>query len=305
MDSLFGLVSQDGSLRSLGSQSGANTVLLVCPTMWDECEIPHVAAGMRCRVLSYGTDVSEHPEDFDALGFIEHAVSAIAGHAIDGVVASDDYPGSILAAVIARHLKLPGPDPGAMLRCQHKYYSRLAQREAVPEAVPDFLLLNGAENADFSAGLRFPLFVKPVKSFFSLFAQEVADAGELREVSRQASRHLREFIKPFDQLLRAHSELPLGGGHLLAETPLRGWQVTVEGCMARGDGQVIGITDSIMYPGTISFERFEYPSALNPRSRNAWERSHSGSCARSGSTTACSTLRCSTTRRATLSTSSR
>ncbi len=129
MDSLFGPVSQDGSLRSLGSQSGAYTVLLVCPTMWDECEIPHVAAGMRCRVLSYGTDVSEHPEDFDALGFIERAVSAVAGHDIDAVVASDDYPGSILAAVIARRLNLPGPDPGAVFRCQHKYYPKLSPGE--------------------------------------------------------------------------------------------------------------------------------------------------------------------------------
>lgn len=264
MDSLFSLVSQDDSLRPLGPQAGERSILLVCPTMWDECEIPHVAADMRCRVLSYGTDVSEHPEDFDALGFIERAVAAVQGHDIDGVVASDDYPGSILGAVVARRLNLPGPDPGAVLRCQHKYYSRLAQLEAVPEAVPDFLLLDGAEGAVPPAGLRFPLFVKPVKSFFSLFAQEVTDAAGLREVARQASRHLREFVRPFDQLLRAYSDFPLGGGHLLAETPLRGQQVTVEGCVARGDGRIIGITDSIMYPGTISFERFEYPSALDP-----------------------------------------
>lgn len=129
-----------------------------------------------------------------------------------------------------RSLRSLGPDPGAVLRCQHKYYLRLAQREAVPEAVPDFLLLDGAENAQPRAGLRFPLFVKTVKYFFSIFAQEVGDTAELREITRQASRHLREFIKLFDQLLRAHPELPLGGGHLLAETPLRGWQVTVEGC---------------------------------------------------------------------------
>lgn len=263
MDSLFSLVSQDDSLRPMGVQSGARTILLVCPTMWDECEIPRVAAGMGCRVLAYGTDVSEHPEDFDALAFIERAVTAIQGHDIDGVMASDDYPGSILAAVIARRLNLPGPDPGAVLRCQHKYYSRLAQREVVPEAVPDFLLLDGAESAEPPAGLRFPLFVKPVKSFFSLFAQEVVDAAGLRAVARQARRHLRDFVRPFDQLLRAYSDFPLGGGHLLAEAPLRGRQVTVEGCMARGDGWIIGITDSIMYPGTISFERFEYPSAFD------------------------------------------
>jgi hypothetical protein len=58
--------------------------------------------------------------------------------------------------------------------------------------------------------------------------------------------------------------LPLDGGYLLAEQPLRGRQVTVEGCVFRGEGTIIGITDSIMYPGTISFRRFDYPSHLQP-----------------------------------------
>ncbi len=138
------------------------------------------------------------------------------------------------------------------------------ERQAVPEAVPAFCLLDGKSVTAASTALRFPLFVKPVKSFFSLFAQQVANGDELRELARRADRHLREFVKPFNQLLARYTAFPLNGSHLLAEAPLRGRQVTVEGCMFHGEGRVIGITDSIMYQGTISFQRFEYPSALGP-----------------------------------------
>ena len=69
-------------------------------------------------------------------------------------------------------------------------------------------------------------------------------------------------MKPFNQLLGHSSALTLDGGYLLAEQVLCGRQVTVEGCVYRGEGSIIGITDSIMYPGTNSFQRFEYPSNL-------------------------------------------
>lgn len=232
--------------------------------MWDEAELPRIERTGRCRVLPCGTDVSEHPEQFDALDFIERAVAASEGKAIDGVMASDDYPGSILAAAIACRLGLPGPHPRSVLLCQHKYYSRIAQHAVAPEAVPSFTILNPATIREAAAGLCFPVFVKPVKSFFSLLAQELGSAEELVALSQQADHHLREFVKPFNQLLKRYASFPLDGGYLLAEQPLRGRQVTVEGCMFRGEGMIVGITDSIMYPGTISFRRFDYPARLQP-----------------------------------------
>ena len=249
------------------SRAAAKTILLVCPTMWDEAELPRIVAAGAYRVLMHGTDVSEHPEDFDALDFIDRAVQEFAGQSIDGVMASDDYPGSVVAAVIADQLGLPGPAPATVLLCQHKYYSRLAQRATVPEAVPAFCLIDDETLAPQTSALSFPLFAKPVKSFFSLFAQRVDNLAELAALARRADWHLREFVKPFNQLLGRYTRFPIDGGHLLAEEILRGQQVTVEGCVFRGETRIIGIVDSIMYPGTISFQCFEYPSALAPAVR--------------------------------------
>jgi hypothetical protein len=41
-----------------------------------------------------------------------------------------------------------------------------------------------------------------------------------------------------------------------------GDEVTLEGYVREGEVTVIGVTDSVKYAGTNSFERFEYPSAL-------------------------------------------
>ena len=43
----------------------------------------------------------------------------------------------------------------------------------------------------------------------------------------------------------------------------RGAEVTLEGYVHGGQVTVVGITDSLMYSGTNSFERFEYPSAVS------------------------------------------
>ena len=48
----------------------------------------------------------------------------------------------------------------------------------------------------------------------------------------------------------------------LAEEVRSGQEVTLEGFSHRGRVTTIGVTDSIKYPGTNSFERFEYPSRL-------------------------------------------
>jgi hypothetical protein len=48
----------------------------------------------------------------------------------------------------------------------------------------------------------------------------------------------------------------------LAEELLEGDEVTLEGYVYGGRVTTIGVTDSIKYPGTNSFERFEYPTIL-------------------------------------------
>lgn len=71
----------------------------------------------------------------------------------------------------------------------------------------------------------------------------------------------------FHQALRRHVEglyeLWLHASYLLVESLLEGSQVSLEGYVSGGRVHVMGILDAVMFPGAISFRRFQYPSALS------------------------------------------
>jgi hypothetical protein len=236
-------------------------IALLCPNSWDDVQLaralPRVAD--RYEVVPYGTDAEDNPAAFDALAFLEQAVAHFRRDPVDGVTSSSDYPGVLVAAALAKELGLAGPGPEAVFRCSHKYYSRLAQREAVPEATPPFALVTPK-----AEGLDFPCFVKPVKSWFSVLARRVESPEALRRLLNdpEAQAHLTEFVTPFNQLLRRYTSFDVDGGHMLAEGLLSGAQVTVEGFVCDGKVTIVGVVDSVMFPGTISFQRFDYPSTL-------------------------------------------
>lgn len=247
------------------------TYLLLCPTRRDEREISllgrsnmkiirHEYASITLEEL-VATSTAPGPPIADPLAEIERILACVAKEAITGVISTDDYPGSTLAGIIAKSLGLPGADPSVNLICQHKYYARLAQKAFVPEAVPEFALFDVDETAALPGAIRLPAFLKPVKSFFSVGAQKLISLDQLAaEQMRWTGRE--DFFRPFERLLNQYARLKIGRRYLLVESLLHGVQSTLEGYAFGGDIRVFGVVDSIMFPGTIAFKSFEYPSAL-------------------------------------------
>lgn len=246
-----------------------SNILFLCPTHRDHREIRALALDRRhsfffhdyASLLLEDLVADEPPAgaDVDDIGVeIRRLEERFAGR-VDAVVSSDDYPGSALASILARRFGLPGVAPAVNLRCQHKYYSRLDQQRFVPEAVPAFQLLDETQLPALEA-LAYPVFLKPVKSFFSVGACRADSVQELFRLGWKSSL-LQSFFNPFAKLLREYAGVDLGP-RVIVEGLLQGIQVTVEGYVSRGRVHVIGVVDSVMYPGTRSFARFEYPSAL-------------------------------------------
>lgn len=250
---------------------GDRAILVVCPTHRDHRELPRVSPpGVKylfhdyastsledliCNVTRHGDFTAGPLEEMDAI------LAKVAGIRLAGVISTDDYPGSALAAAIAKRLGLPGPDPAVTLICQHKYLSRIEQAKRVPHAVPPFALIDVAPGVPLPEGLRFPLFVKPVKSFFSIGAERIDSASALAALFPRWAA-LDQFFAPLDQMLQRYTGVKIGTKRLIAEGLLKGEQVTVEGFAHEGEATIMGVVDSVMFPGTLAFARFDYPSAL-------------------------------------------
>src|SRR5690606_20339855 len=52
---------------------------------------------------------------------------------IDAIVSYWDFPSSVLHVLLCEHYGLPGPSLESVVKCEHKYWSRLEQRESIDE----------------------------------------------------------------------------------------------------------------------------------------------------------------------------
>ncbi|MDE1977547.1 MAG: ATP-grasp domain-containing protein, partial [Elusimicrobia bacterium] len=245
-------------------------ILLLAPSAWDVKGIDRPELQAKYEFIPVPMAFYQtHPlligVRFDILRFIAKAVRLGRELGVAGIVGTHDYPASLAAAAIAAELGLPGPAVDKAIVCQHKYLCRLKQRDIVPEAAPAFGLIDAFGFSPRRAPLEFPIFVKPVKATLSMFAGEAGNERELAKLIKLSPlERLGGLIalRPFNCLIEAYTDFKMHANYFIAEEVLRGAQVTVEGFAHRGRLEIMGVVDSVMYPGTLSFERFEYPSRL-------------------------------------------
>jgi hypothetical protein len=186
---------------------------------------------------------------------------------VAAVISPHEQFGTLVAALVAQRLGLPGPDPLAILIAQHKYYARVEIGRVAPAAVPAFGAFPYTVRHAQQLPLPFPFFVKPVKATFSVLARRVDSFEELRQHLRfkPFEQHIiKRLVKPFNDVLRDYPRFEIDAHHLVAEGLVQGMQLNVDGYACRGEFRVLGIVDEVMYPGTMAFNRFEYPSSLPP-----------------------------------------
>jgi hypothetical protein len=221
-------------------------ILVLCPQARDLAAVRAAGLEERFQVRFEGSDLDQL-EDFDPAAFLDEREGVPA----DGVVGTKDLS-TLLAALLAKRRGLPGPSPHSLIACQHKPTARALQQRAAPESTPRFAELNGGPPFDP------PFFVKPVVGRLSQSAYRIDDPSDLVEI-----RENEGYTERYARIAKlAGGELPDLRG-FIAEELLTGDEVTLEGYVHEGNVTTIGVTDSVKYPGTLSFERFEYPSKLS------------------------------------------
>jgi hypothetical protein len=245
-------------------------ILVLFAQEWDRLALAEPLLSRRYEFVHAGFDLFRFPENarlltFDVRRYIDRMVRLARRRGIAAVISPHEQFGALIAAEVARRLGLPGADPKAILTAQHKYYARAAMARAVPEAVPRFGVFPIDLRDDDPLPLPFPFFVKPVKATFSVLARRVDSRAELKHhlAFRPLERHLGErLIRPFGELMGRYPEFEIDVHHCVAEELIDGVQVNVDGYADHGQLHILGIVDELMYPGTMAFNRFEYPSSL-------------------------------------------
>ena len=219
-----------------------------------------------------GFDLFSFPSNARLVGFdLQRFAAAQARRGANkgwaGVVSNHEQFGALAAALVAEKLGLAGTAPEAVLAAQHKLHARRVLAKVAPEANLGFTELDACYGGNIPQGLHYPAFVKPVKAAFSVLARAVRSRTELHAHTRFGRRELwviRSLVEPFERVL--HERLPgAGSAHrmMLEEPmPLHTPQFNLDGWVFGGRAHALGVVDAVMYPGTQSFMRWEYPGRL-------------------------------------------
>ncbi|MGM7648653.1 ATP-grasp domain-containing protein [Nocardia sp. JW2] len=237
-----------------------------------EISTVEIPGGLRLHgLLDYDSLVKAEEFDFDEL--LDRArteLDAFDG-TVDAIIAHWDFPTSVIVPILAAERGLPAPSLESVLRSEHKLWSRMLQRESVPECVPDFRAFDPFDpHALDSIDLDFPFWVKPVKAHSSQLGFEVHDAEEFAAATETIRAEIGRIADPFDQAL-ARVTVPedvrvAGGRTCLAEQIVTGTQAAPEGSMAAGEYRVHGVFDMRKDATGHSFAHLDYPARTVPES---------------------------------------
>ncbi|CAM3873295.1 ATP-grasp domain-containing protein [Vreelandella rituensis] len=221
----------------------------------------------------YGVlDVATAVESADKFSFnelLEKARKEIASHecSVDAIVAHWDFPTSVMVPLLCKEQRIPSPSVESVLKCEHKYWSRLEQNKVIPECVPDFCSINPFEKDPFDqVTLDYPFWLKPVKAFSSQLGFKIENKQQFDEAINTMRDDIRHFGDPFNEALDK-VELPpeieeRDGNTCIAEKLIDGVQAAPEGTMFHGEFNVHGIISQPCSTDSGLFDRLEYPSNL-------------------------------------------
>ena len=201
----------------------------------------------------------------DMLDLAEKELRDFSG-SIDAIVGYTDFPVSTMVPILCERFKVPGPSLESVLKCEHKYWSRLEQKQVISEYIPAFTPFDPFDDQALDKiDLKFPFWIKPVKSTASQLGFRINSKKDFL----LAINILREKIglfKPFDYLLDIIQLPPevarVNSSHCVAEQIISGRQCTLEGYVHNGQVRSYGIIDSIREPNRTTFARYQYPSRL-------------------------------------------
>ena len=214
-------------------------------------------------------------QEFDIPAMLKEAedrLNAFDG-SIDAIVGYIDFPVSTMLPLLCQKFGTRNSSLESMLKCEHKYWSRKVMAEVVPDHVPKFTAFDPFDENALSrigeADLRFPFFIKPIKSSGSRLGFRIDSPEDFEYATEKLRAGIGQISEPFNFVME-QADLPddikaVEGHYCMAEQVIGGRQCTVEGYVHEGEVVPYGTVDSIRYPQVLSFFYYLYPSTLPSR----------------------------------------
>jgi biotin carboxylase len=200
---------------------------------------------------------------------IDEALAELRSRTPVAIISHRDFPANAMARHLCTSLGLRSTSLESVLACSHKYWARATEADLFPHLVPPYELLDPFEpRALEQLGLDPPFWIKPIKATGSALSFRVESEADADRALKIIRAEIDAFAEPYDYLLSL-ARIPdwvrkIGGRHCIVEKPLSGAQCTVSGFVHNGEVTIIGVVDSLSYPGTSAFSGFVHPSRLAP-----------------------------------------
>lgn len=214
-------------------------------------------------------DISEirDVEEYDMEKLINLCFERIDKHGrIDAVASYYDFPGTVLVPVIAEKYNLPGPTLESVLKCEHKFWSRMEQNKVISDHIPYFKAFDPFDDLAYEKLEMIPPFwIKPTKSFRSFLAFRISSESHFYENTKTIQENIHFMLEPFHDLMKLYNmpeEVSKMDESCIAESMISGHQCTLEGYAFDGNVVSYGVVDSLREENRSSFSRYEYPSVL-------------------------------------------
>jgi len=192
---------------------------------------------------------------------------------VDAIIGYWDYPVTLLASILTEKYGLPGVPVESILKCEHKYLSRLEQAKVIPEHIPLFEVFDPF-NDNYMSDVKMlpPYWIKPIKSFSSYLAYRINSDLDFMDAREEIRRYIGKVTEPFDNFIRKYNlpeELTKNKGKTcIAESLLSGSLCTLEGYVYNNEVFIYGVIDSVRETDSSSFSRYEYPSKIPQEIQN-------------------------------------
>ncbi len=187
----------------------------------------------------------------------------------DGIIHYIDFPVSTIVPLLGKEFGFRTSSLESVLKCEHKYWSRFEQKRIIPEHVPLFQAFDPfEENVIGKIEIKYPFWVKPVKSFSSYLGFRINNKSDFILATSVIKRNIGRFSDPFNYMLdmvdKPEEVSAVNGGYCIAEDIIGGRQCTQEGFSFNGKIEIYATIDSFREPYLPSFSSYQYPSILPP-----------------------------------------